>query len=146
LTQVVQHLPAPLPQGRAITIKPIRFRCLDTTSGPGDDELEFTIRFASGNGQEKSVTSKRYEDIDQGSEERFDLAPLQLKDPEEFLMIMASAKEIDTISADDDLGTTQVTLDWRALARLAGSSTRIGLPRLTGDGGEYVVEVEVEVS
>ena len=146
LTQVIQHLPAPLPKGRSVNIKPIRFRCLDTTSGPGDDEVEFTIRFASANGQEKAVASKRYEDIGQGTEKRFDLAELQLKDPEEFLMIMASAKEIDTLSADDDLGTTQVTLDWRALAQLASSSTRIALPRLVGDGGEYVVEVEVAVT
>jgi hypothetical protein len=146
LTQVVQHLPAPLPQGRSVTIKPIRFRCLNTTDGPGDDELEFTIRFASANGQERSVTSKRYEDIDQGTEARFDLLPLQLTDPEEFLMIVANAKEIDTLSANDDLGTTQVTLDWRALARLASTSTRIALPRLTGDGCEYVIEVEVAVT
>jgi endonuclease/exonuclease/phosphatase family metal-dependent hydrolase len=145
-TQVVQHLPGPLPQDRIVTIRPVSFRCLNTTDGPGDDELEFTLRFASANGQEKSVTSRRYEDIGQGTEQRFDVLPLQLKNPAEFLMIIGSAKEIDTLSADDDLGATHITLDWRTLARLASTTTRIALPRLTGDGAEYVIEVDIAVS
>jgi hypothetical protein len=60
-------------------------------------------------------------------------------------MITANGKEIDRLSADDDLGTTQLTLGWRELAALASSPVRLALPRLTGDGAEYVIEVEVVV-
>lgn len=94
----------------------------------------------------RSVTSKRFEDTDQGSAGAFDLHAMQVGDPEEFVMIAASAKEIDSLSADDDMGTTQVTLGWRELAALDGSTFHLDLPRLTGDGGEYVVEVEVSVT
>jgi endonuclease/exonuclease/phosphatase family metal-dependent hydrolase len=146
LTQVVQHLPPALHQGRLVSVKPIGFRCLNTTDGPGSDEVEFTIRCVSANGQERSVTSKRFEDIDQGSAGAFDLGPMLISDLDEFLMITASGKEIDTLSADDDLGTTQVTLGWRELAVLGLSPPiHFALPRLTGDGAEYVLEVEVAV-
>jgi endonuclease/exonuclease/phosphatase family metal-dependent hydrolase len=146
LSGVTQRLPGGLPQGSLVSVKPARFRCLDTTDGPGSDEVEFTIRCVAANGQELSVTSKRYEDIDQGSAGVFDSHAMLVSDPEEFVMIAASAKEIDSLSADDDMGTTQVTLGWRELAALDGSTFRLGLPRLTGDGGEYVVEVDVSVT
>ena len=61
-------------------------------------------------------------------------------------MITAHGKEIDILSADDDLGTTQLTLGWRELAVLGSSPIRLALPRLTGDGAEYVLEVEVAVA
>jgi hypothetical protein len=146
MTQVVQHLPGALPQGRSVTVKPIRFRCLNTTSGPGDDEVEFTIRCVTANGQEKSVTSRRFEDVDQGTERTLDLPPIRVSDPDEFVMITARGKEIDTLSADDDLGTTQVTLGWRELAALGSSPIHLALPRLIGDGAEYVLEVEIVVA
>jgi len=146
LSGVTQRLPGGLPQGSLVSVKPARFHCLDTTDGPGSDEVEFTIRCVAANGQELSVTSKRYEDIDQGSAGAFDSHAMLVSDPEEFVMIAASAKEIDSLSADDDMGTTQVTLGWRELAALDGSTFRLGLPRLTGDGGEYVVEVDVSVT
>jgi hypothetical protein len=145
LTGVVQHLPRALPQGSSVSVKPIRFRCLNTTDGPGSDEPEFTIRCVSANGQERSVTSRRFEDVDQGSEGAFDLRPIRISDPDEFVMITASGKEIDTLSANDDLGTTQVTLGWRELAALGSSPIHLALPRLTGDGAEYVLEVEIVV-
>lgn len=75
LTQVVQRLPRALPQGNSVSVKPIRFRCLNTTDGPGSDEVEFTIRCVTANGQERLVTSRRFEDVDQGSEGAFDLPP-----------------------------------------------------------------------
>ena len=146
LTQIVQHLPSALPQGSAVTVKPVRFRCLNTTDGPGDDEAEFTIRCVTANGQERSVTSRRFEDIGQGSERAFNLHPMRIGDADEFLMIAASGKEIDTLSADDSLGTTQVTLGWRELAVLGPSPVRLAMPRLTGDGSEYVLEVEIAVT
>ena len=145
-TSVIQRLPAGLRAGTSVTVKPVRFRCLQTTDGPGSDEVEFTIGCITANGQEHWTTSKRFEDIDPGSEGSFDLRPLRVADPDEFVMITARAKEIDTLSADDDLGITQVTLGWRELAAFGPAPVRIGLPRLTGDGAEYVVEVEVAVT
>lgn len=146
LTQVVQHLTGALPPGSSVSVKPIWFRCLNTTDGPGSDEVEFTIRCVTANGQEQSVTSRRFEDVDQGSGGTFDLPAMRVSDPDEFVMITASGKEIDTLSADDDLGTTQVTLGWRELAALGSSPIRLALPRLTGDGAEYVLEVGVAVA
>lgn len=146
LTQVVQHLPHPLPQGTLVTVEPVRFRCLNTTDGPGSDEVEFTIRCVTANGQERSANSRRFEDIDQGSQGEFGLRPIRVSDPDEFVMITASGQEIDTLSADDDLGTTQVTLGWRELAVMGSSPVHLALPRLTGDGAEYVLEVEIAVT
>jgi hypothetical protein len=147
MTQVIQHLPGALPQGSSVTVKPIRFRCLNTTDGPGSDEVEFTIRCVTANGQERSATSRRFEEIDQGSEGMFDLRPMRVSNPDEFMMIIASGQEIDTLSADDDLGETQVTLNWRELAAvLASSPIHLALPRLTGDGAEYVLDVELVVT
>jgi hypothetical protein len=146
LNAVVQHLPRALPQGRSVSVKPTRFRCLNTTDGPGSDEPEFTLRCVTANGQEKAATTRRFEDVDQGSGGSLGLAPMRVNDPDEFLMITANGKEIDTLSADDDLGTTQITLGWRELAAIGSSPTRLALPRLTGDGAEYVLEVEVVVT
>ena len=147
LTGIRQRLPGgALSAGRTVTVKPVRFRCLNTTDGPGSDEVEFTIRCVTANGQEVSATSRRFEDIDPGSESSLGLRDLRVKDPDEFVMITVSGKELDTLSADDDLGTTQITLGWRELAALGPSPIRIALPRLTGDGAEYVVEVDVEIS
>ena len=78
--------------------------------------------------------------MDAGGERALDLSPLLLRDPEDFVMIFAEGKE-----ADESLGTTAVTLGWRELAALIRQPVRIAMPRLMGDGGEYVVEADVSI-
>lgn len=146
LTSVLQRLPGAATAVRSVAVRPARFRCLNTTDGPGSDEVEFTVRCLSANGQELSATSRRFEDVDPGSSTSLEGRAMRVTSPDEFVMITASAHEIDSLSADDDLGTTQVSLGWRELAAMAGSLRRIALPRLTGEGAEYVVEVDVDVA
>jgi hypothetical protein len=85
-----------------------------------------------------------FEDVGPGAERRIDSGSLELPSPGSFLVIVVSGIEADDFSADDSLGRSAVWIREFELSCLAGTRTRRVLPRLTGDGGEYAVEVELD--
>ncbi len=121
-----------------------RFACLQTTSGLGDDEVMFTLTAKTARAQAASVSSPEVEDITAGTRHQFDLEPLRLPDPGEELSLTVSGNEIDDLSANDSLGRARLVFDRQELLALRehGPST-LAFPVLRGDGGEYVVEVEL---
>jgi len=145
LSTVTQKLIDPSATIKTVSVQLTRFWCLQTTSGPGDDEVEFTLRSITANSKEQAVTTHRYENISDGAERKVNVKTLEFQDPGEFLLIAVSGKEIDDLSADDDLGTTSVRLSRSELLVLRGQANQRVLPRLVSDGGEYAIEVEIEV-
>jgi hypothetical protein len=60
--------------------------------------------------------------------------------------LVVRGREIDRASGDDALGTVRRTLLRDALIVIADlGATRIGMPVLTGDGGEYQVDLVLSV-
>jgi endonuclease/exonuclease/phosphatase family metal-dependent hydrolase len=128
-----------------IRVRLVRFWCLQTTSGPGDDEVEFTLRCVPDRGDEKSADSPTFEDVSKGTERLINSVQVDIGDPGEFLIIAVGGKEKDDFSADDSLGTSSLWLTRNELLHSFGQTVRRMLPRLTDDGGEYAVEIEIEV-
>lgn len=128
-----------------IRVRLVRFWCLQTTSGPDDDEVEFTLRCVPDRGDEKSVGSSTFEDVSKGTERLISSVQVEIGDPGEFLIVAVGGKEKDDFSADDSLGTSSLWLTRNELLHSFGQTVRRVLPRLTGDGGEYAVEIEIEV-
>lgn len=145
LATITQKLVPRADHIRRITVRSRRFWCLDTTSGPGDDEVEFTLRVTTGTGVQQAVTSTVFEDVSEGTERLIDAAPIECDDPGDFLILDLSGLEMDDFSADDSLGTARLWLTRFELLFLRHATSRRVLPRLTGDGGEYAVEVVIEV-
>ncbi len=130
---------------KTVIVRLKRFWCLQTTSGLGDDEVEFVLSGMTANGKQQAITTQRYEDISDGAERRIEIEALEFQDPGEFFLIAVSGQEIDDLSPDDDLGSTHVQLLRSELLSVRGQAIQRVLPRLTGDGGEYAIEVEIEV-
>jgi len=128
----------------AVTIALRGMRCLQTTSGFGDDEVMFTLTAKGVGGASASLTTPAVEDVSAGTWHGFDLAPLLLADPGDELALTVSGRELDNLSANDSLGGSRLVLDRSTLqALLLGPPRWLALPVLRGDGGEYVVVVEV---
>jgi hypothetical protein len=66
-------------------------------------------------------------------------------DPGDFLIITVGGKEVDDFSADDSLGQSRLWMTRYELLFLVDHRIRRVLSRLTGDSGEYAVEIEIEV-
>lgn len=124
----------------------IRFWCLDTTSGPGNDEVRFELRLLTARGVERSARSVVFEDVAAGTERAIAADVLDGGDPGEFAIIAVGGQELDDLSADDSLGWSSRRLSAHDLSLQAGKRVRLVLPRLTRDGGEYAVEIEVETA
>lgn len=125
-------------------VRMTRFWCLDTTSGPGDDEVRFELRVLTARGVERSARSAEFDDVDAGTERAIDAPVLDAGDPGEFLVVAVGGQELDDWSADDSLGWSSRWLDAHELSFHTGKRVRFVLPRLRGDGGEYAVEVELD--
>jgi hypothetical protein len=145
LEAVSQRLPQAGAAVQRVEVSLRGFRCLQTTSGPGSDEVRFTLRCVPAIGPEQKLVTPTFEEVDAGQWHTLDGLSLALGDPGEFLWIAASGTEVDTLSADDSLGQGARCFDRLDLALLAGGSVPFALPPLAGDGGEYVVEVVVTV-
>lgn len=131
---------------RHVRVRMTRFWCLNTTSGPGDDEVQFELRVISERGVERSTRSTVFDDIDKGTSRAIEADLLDVGDPGEFLVVAVGGQEIDDFSANDSLGWSQRWIDARELSFATGKRLRFAPPRLTGDGGEYAVEVELDAS
>src|SRR5262249_2325434 len=139
LDRVTQLLPEAVTAASA-HIALYAVRCLQTTSGPGDDEVEINLWASSGVDQ-ASVDSPRLEDMHAGSERAVDGRAITVRGLSGELTIVASGKEIDTLSADDSLGAGVVRMEGVELATLRNAPLSRVMPLLTGDGGEYAVRV-----
>ena len=142
-----QVLPADGPMG-AVNVTLARFTCLQTTSGPGDDEVRFWLS-AKGDRGQVTMAASEVDDVSAGTVHDFGLASLRLQDPGERLSLRVEGKEIDDLSADDSLGVGRLVFDrqellalWNRAKQAAGPVT-VTLPVLRGDGGEYVVDVRL---
>jgi endonuclease/exonuclease/phosphatase family metal-dependent hydrolase len=136
-----------LPADRAVvrlTVALRGFRCLQTTSGPGDDEVSFSLEVRSGRSQGPTSTAE-YEDVEPGTAVTVESAAVEVDGGDEVTLIVRG-RESDWLSADDALGTAVVTLAKDELLAVADAGpTLVGMPILTGDGGEYAVDVVVTV-
>ena len=119
-------------------------RCLQTTAGPGDDEVEINVWASSGLDQAR-VDSPRLKNMNAGSERAVDGRAISLGRVSGELTIVASGKEIDTLSADDSLGAGVIRMDRIELATLRNAPLSRVMPLLTGDGGEYAVRVQITI-
>ena len=130
----------------SLLIRLRRMQCLQTTSGPGDDEVQFTITARTSRGEHAALASPVVEDVEAGTRHEFDLAPLRLPDPGEELSLVVEGRELDDLSADDSLGRARLVFERDELLAIAGRGPAlIALPVLRGDGAEYVVELDVVV-
>lgn len=132
----------------AITVTLWSVSCLQTTSGPSEDEVRFTLTARVGGGPILSQTTPELENVSAGSRQALELAPLRLPDPGDELRLGLSGTELDDLSANDSLGRSRLFFDRQELLALlahGGGRSRVAFPLLRGDRGEYVVEVELRL-
>ncbi|HEV2827687.1 MAG TPA: endonuclease/exonuclease/phosphatase family protein [Pyrinomonadaceae bacterium] len=128
-----------------VLIRLRHFQCLTTTSGPGDDEVIFTLTATTSRGERATLSTPEVEDVSAGTRHEFDLAALRLSDPGDELSLTIEGRELDNLSADDSLGRTRLEFDRYELLALADRGTMsLAFPLLRGDGSEYVVEVDLQ--
>ncbi|WP_022885597.1 endonuclease/exonuclease/phosphatase family protein [Glaciibacter superstes] len=129
--------------GIRVTLR--RFTCLQTTSGPGDDEVTFTVTAKLARGAVFSIAAPEVEDVSAGTRHEYDLAPMRLPEAGDELSLSVSGNEIDDLSAEDSLGRTRLVFDRQELQALRDAgSAGLAFPVLRGDGAEYVVEIDLE--
>ena len=129
----------------AVTLRSVT--CLQTTSGPGDDEVRFTLTARTINGRLLSQATPTLENVSAGTRQVVELQPLRLPDPGDELRLALSGIEVDDLSANDSLGRTRRVFDRQELLALLGTGVcSVAFPVLRGDGSEYVVEVELQRS
>lgn len=140
-----QRLPE-RPSGEvAASVRIRRVNCLQTTSGPGDDEVNVSLVVHGAQGESASQATGELDDLKAGEAWLLDLEPIVVRASDE-LVLRVSGLEIDDLSADDSLGSGRREFDLDALAAVADGVPRIiAMPVLRGDGGEYVVDVELSI-
>lgn len=130
-----------------LLIRLLRFRCLQTTSGPGDDEVTFTLTARTAHGEVFYLTTPEVEEVASGTQYDFDLEPLRLPQPGDELTLSIEGREVDDLSADDSLGRTRIVFDRAELSALVElGKMLLTFPVLRGDGAEYIVDIGFEVS
>ncbi len=138
-----------LPRDRPIVsvkVQPVEFRCLQTTSGPGDDEVVFTLTAKPALGMAASLTTSEVDDVEAGTAHAFDVAPFEFPDPQDGLDFTLEGRELDSLSADDSLGRARLSYSRDELAAVADRGpARVAFPLLRGDGSEYVFDLEITV-
>jgi hypothetical protein len=144
LAALSQKLPAPETPIRSVSVRLSRIWCLQTTRGPGDDEMRFTVRVVDANGREQTIRARQLE-FGEGDSRHPDDAPVVFSDPGEFLIVAVAGREVDDLSADDGESQVHAWLWRNELAGILREPTRYVLPRLRADGSEYAVELVVLV-
>jgi len=145
LATITQVLPPANVTPHTVRLRFSRYWCIQTTTGPGEDEARFTLRAIAADGTEQVLRSPRLIDIKPGDSETLDIGPIVISDPGEFLIMVLAGEELDDLGANDNLGSVRVWLERTELVALTNQPSRRVLPRLTGSGGEYAVEILIEV-
>lgn len=139
----VQHLPVDREvMGLRVVLQAVR--CLQTTGGPGADEVSFVLEVRSG-GRRNTASTPTYEDVEAGTV--IDVQQVVAAvDGHDEVTVLVSGTEDDWIG-DDDLGVTVRTFAKDELLALADAGpTLIGCPLLRGDAGEYEVDLLIDVT
>lgn len=133
-----------------VRVRILRFRTLRTATqkdrvgsrSADRNQIRFTLkaRSASGARGESAIRIN----TTTGFEPGFDLDPLVLPAPGDFVDLEVFGEELNAGWFDDtDLGTQSVRLEREDLWALANATRRICLPRFTREDGDYAVELEV---
>jgi hypothetical protein len=131
-----------------VQVRLVAVRCLQTSAGPGDDEVRLHLALRPGTGQQVTQSTREIEHVEAGSRHELGMAMLRIGDPGDQLEVVVQGSEVDSLSADDDLGRVAKTLERDELIALGAqgsTSTPFSLPVLNGGGGVYVVDCEIEV-
>ncbi len=141
----IQHFPEDRPIS-AVRARLHGFRCLQTSGGIGDDEVRLRFELRPAVGASSSQETREVDDVEAGTRILFDLPTLEAREPGGEIELVIHATEIDTLSADDDLGSAirAYTAD-ELLAIADRGPTRLAFPLLRGDDAEYVVEIVLTV-
>ena len=148
LRELIVDLSLPI---NRITIALSKFHCLETTSGPGSDEVFFELNYNAANGAQSKGKTGVIENVDSGDIYTYP-APITmgLGDPGDWLDVTVKGWEWDTIG-DNSLGSQTIRLERNELLKLLARSTEFGrsttrvLPLLTGDGSQYAVTVTIVI-
>ena len=141
-----QRLPE-RPGGEVIaSVRIRRVNCLQTTSGQGDDEVTVSLEVRGARGVRAGQSTGELDDLEVGESWLLDLEPVTVPASDE-IILRVSGLEVDDLSADDSLGSSRREFDLDALSALADGMPRlIAMPVLRGDGGEYVIDLEVTIT
>lgn len=94
LDKIEQQLPASSLDINRVSLGLAKFRCVRNTGGLGKDEVKFTLRCVPARGEERSIATPVFGDVEEGLEESLELSALSFNDPGEFLLITVNGKEI----------------------------------------------------
>ena len=120
----------------------------ETCDVSDSDEVMFIVFVEGENGQIAFTQTPQIEDVDSG--EYYYLAgtlPAILNsDPGSEITLKAVGYEIDDISSNEELKGEPIMIERQDLLLNWGRAFRRFMPYLTGDDGEYAVEIEVSVT
>lgn len=122
------------------------FRCLDETTGPGSDEVQFAISIKDSQSNFDMRRTNKFEDVNDGETRSVTMEFARLNgDPGNLVSIQVFGTELDDLSDNDSLGKTSVSISRTDLLLKKDSSFSHHMPLLTEDGGEYSLVIEVFV-
>lgn len=136
-----------------VSVELVGFRCLQVTKGAADatrksndDESYFSLRLIPAIGAATDVVRMRpVLGINNGFSNRFHGVSRDVADPGDYIDIIVSGWEEDTIGGNE-LGTQSLRLLRSDLLKIAGESMTRTLPIFTGDDSEYAVTIRVTVN
>jgi hypothetical protein len=122
------------------------FRCFNETSGPGSDQVQFTIKIEDSQGNFAQRSTGSFAGVVDGETRSVKMEFAKISgDPGNSVKILVSGLELDDLSEDDSLGKRAVSISRTDLLLKQGSSFSRYMPLLTRDGGEYSLVIEVFV-
>ena len=122
------------------------FHCLEETDEVGDDSMYFHLACKTQNGQNKTAKTGTRNGVASG-EQHTVASPVThvLTDPGLHLDIEVTGMEYDAGSPNDLVGKKSIRISRNELLQGLRRTVVRALPRLTEDGGEYVVYVTIKV-
>lgn len=132
-----------------IAVKATGFRCIEETDEVGSDEVSFSLTICDQLGRTATAKTPTIENVDKGEYHRIDrMTPAMLSgDPGAFISIDVHGTEHDDWpNPNDSMGNRSINIPREDLLLNKGRQFTRFLPHLTGDGGEYGVEVSISVN
>ena len=144
LIEVNVNISFPIASVRAIITG---FRCIETTSGPGSDEVSFSIAIRDQHGRFVKTGSHTIEGVNTGEYHTVASMPAAVLggDPGEFIDVTVEGTEHDTFS-NNTMGIRTIRFSRKELMLEKGRSFSKIFPYLLSAGGEYGVEIRVWIT